>query len=222
LAKRGTTIKKKTGTTKMATEDDERRTTDDSCGNGLIAIQLSTDQNPDSPGEKERILSLGGYVTPPPEPGQSSRVWLDRGHTQIGLAMARSIGDHAVKGVGVIARPVVTTRVIDWAADDFIIVATDGVWEFLSSEDAVDIVGRHLYGETADDDNDDGKSRGHDDDYADRDEACSGGIGGGDWGASAACKALIKAASEKWHEHEGDYRDDITAIVIRLKDLWGR
>jgi serine/threonine protein phosphatase PrpC len=222
LAKRGTTIKKKTGTTKMATEDDERRTTDDSCGNGLIAIQLSTDQNPDSPGEKERILSLGGYVTPPPEPGLSSRVWLDRGHTQIGLAMARSIGDHAVKGVGVIARPVVTTRVIDWAADDFIIVATDGVWEFLSSEDAVDIVGRHLYGETADDDNDDGKSRGHDDDYADRDEACSGGIGGGDWGASAACKALIKAASEKWHEHEGDYRDDITAIVIRLKDLWGR
>jgi serine/threonine protein phosphatase PrpC len=58
--------------------------------------------------------------------------------------MSRSIGDHAVKDVGVIARPVVTTRVIDWASDDFVIVATDGVWEFLSSEDAVNIVGRHL------------------------------------------------------------------------------
>ena len=34
--------------------------------------------------------------------------------------------------------------------------------------------------------------------------------------------SLIKAASEKWHEHEGDYRDDITAIVIRLKDLWSK
>ncbi len=33
-------------------------------------------------------------------------------------------------------------------------------------------------------------------------------------GASAACKALIKAASEKWHEHEGDYRDDITVILF--------
>ncbi len=84
--------------------------------NGLIAIPLSTDQNPDSPGEMERILSSGGYVTPPPEPGLSSHVWLNRGHTQIGLAMSRSIGDHAVKDVGVIAKPVVTTRVIDWAS----------------------------------------------------------------------------------------------------------
>ena len=136
--------------------------------------------------------------------------------------MSHSIGDHAVKDMGVIARPVLTTRIIDWASEDFVIVATDGVWEFLSSKDAGDIVGRHLYGETTDDDNNDGKSRRHNDDYAERDEACSGGIGGGGGGASAACKALIKAASEKWHEHEGDCRDDITAIVIQLKDLWGR
>jgi serine/threonine protein phosphatase PrpC len=201
-------------------EEDERRATDENgCGsdvNGLIAIPLSTDQNPDSPGEKERILSSGGFVSPPPEPGLSSRVWLDRAHTQIGLAMARSIGDHAVKSVGVIARPVVTTRTIDWEADEFVIVATDGVWEFLSSEDAVNIVGRHLYGETAA--NDDGTG----DSDADKDDAGDGSVGGGGLGASAACKALIKAASEKWHEHEGDYRDDITAIVVRLRDIWGR
>ena len=60
------------------------------------------------------------------------------------------------------------------------------------------------------------------DDYAERDEACSGDIGGGGGGASAACKALIKVALEKWLKHEGDYRDDITAIVIQLKDSWGR
>ena len=217
-------MKKKTETTKTSTDDDGRCTTNENCRgssdrrdrhiNGLIVIPLSTDQNQDSLGEKERILSSGGYVTPPPEPGLSTRVWLDRGHTQIGLAMSRSIGDHTVKDVGVIARPVVTTRVIDWASDDFVIVVTDRVWEFLSSEDAVIIVGRHLYGETADDDNNDGKSRGHNDDYDERDEACSGGIGGGGGGASAACKALIKAASEKWHEHEGDYRDDITVILF--------
>jgi hypothetical protein len=39
-------------------------------------------------------------------------------------------------------------------------------------------------------------------------------------GATEACEALIKAATAKWHEYEGDYRDDITAMVIRLKDLW--
>jgi hypothetical protein len=32
-------------------------------------------------------------------------VWLDPDFTQVGLAMARSIGDRAVKGVGVIAEP---------------------------------------------------------------------------------------------------------------------
>ena len=161
----------------------------------LAAVALSIDQNPDSPGEKERILSAGGFVSPPPEPGLSSRVWLDAANTQIGLAMARSIGDHAVKGVGVIAEPVVTTHTLR-EEDEFMIIATDGVWEFISSEDAVEIVAKHLYKE----DNSGSRS------------SVSG--------ASEACEALIKAASEKWHEYEGDYRDDITAIVIRLKDLW--
>jgi protein phosphatase 2C family protein 2/3 len=211
--------------TKATTEEeDERRATTKNGGgrdvHGLIAIPLSTDQNPDSPGEKERILSSGGFVSPPPEPGLSSRVWLDREHTQIGLAMSRSIGDHAVKNVGVISRPVVTALAIDWAADEFIIVATDGVWEFLSSEDAVEIVERHLYGKTAAN-YDNNEIRGDDDNDADEEDARDDGICSG-WGASAACKALIEAASEKWHQHEGNYRDDITAIVIHLKGLWGR
>ena len=167
----------------------------------LITVDLSTDQNPDSPGEKERILSLGGFVSPPPEPGLSSRVWLDSSHTQIGLAMARSIGDHAVKGVGVISEPEVTTHTIDEDVDEFVIIATDGVWEFLSSEDAVDIVQRHLHHANGD---------------------CESKKKGGGYGASVACEALIKAASDKWHEHEGNYRDDITAIVVRLKDLLGK
>ena len=121
----------------------------------------------------------------------TARVWLDPNMTQIGLAMARSIGDHAVKGVGVIAEPVVSVHTIDEELDEFVIIATDGVWEFISSEDAVDIVGRCLYGT-------DGEKQ----------------------DASEACEALIKAATAKWHEFEGDYRDDITAMVIRLKDLW--
>ena len=123
--------------------------------------------------------------------------------------MARSIGDHAVKSVGVIAEPVVSVHTVDEELDEFVIIATDGVWEFISSEDAVDIVGRYLY----DNNNaNDGEKK--------REDRCNvgGGCGGGD--ASEACEALIKAATAKWHEFEGDYRDDITAMVIRLKDLW--
>ena len=158
----------------------------------FTTIPLSIDQNPDSIGEKERILDSGGYVSPPPEPGLTARVWLDSNMTQIGLAMARSIGDHAVKSVGVIAEPVVSVHAVDEELDDFVIIATDGVWEFISSEDAVEIVGRYLYNDT-------------------NNSGCD---------ASEACEALIKAATAKWHEFEGDYRDDITAMVIRLKDLW--
>lgn len=151
---------------------------------GHFALDLTVDQNPDSPGEQERIEKMGGFVSPPPEEGLSARVWLDARFTQIGLAMARSLGDHAVKPVGVIAEPVVSHHKLR-EEDDFMIIATDGVWEFLSSQEAVDIVSSEI-----------------------------------NQGASYACQRLIEAAASKWHEHEGDYRDDITALVVRLRDLW--
>ena len=155
-------------------------------GNKWQALDLSNDQNPDVPEEQERIEKSGGFVSPPPEPGLSARVWLDNSYSQIGLAMARSIGDHAVAPVGVIAEPEVTFHTIQ-EEDDFFILATDGVWEFIESEEAVRIVGERL--EKGD-------------------------------GATNACQALIEAAAAKWHEEEGNYRDDITALVVRLSGLW--
>ncbi len=110
--------------------------------NGKISMKakdLSIDHNPNSPAEEKRILEMGGYISPPPEPGLSARVWLDPAMTRAGLAMARSIGDYAVKSIGVIAEPEITEY--DIAPEDrFIILASDGVWEFLSSQEAVDIV----------------------------------------------------------------------------------
>lgn len=144
-------------------------------------IELSEDQNPDSPEEQARIEQCGGYVSPPPEPGLSARVWLDSGCTQIGLAMSRSIGDHAVKDVGVVADPVVTFHDI-LQEDDFLILASDGVWEFITSQEAVEIVGKNI-----------------------------------SKGSTAACQFLIEVAAERWHEEEGDYRDDITAVVVQVQ-----
>jgi hypothetical protein len=34
--------------------------------------------------------------------------------------------------------------------------------------------------------------------------------------AEAACETLIEQAALSWRREEGDYRDDITAIVVRL------
>eukprot|EP00903_Cladosiphon_okamuranus_P011285 g10641.t1 len=149
-------------------------------GNALKAVDLSVDQNPNSPKEQARIEAAGGFVSAPPEPGLSSRVWLDAAMTQIGLAMARSIGDHAVKSVGVVAEPEVTTHTIE-GKDKFIVLASDGVWEFISSQEAIDIVNCSL-----------------------------------EEGTMKATQDLIEAAATKWREVEGDYRDDITAVVIRL------
>eukprot|EP00638_Chattonella_subsalsa_P001853 CAMPEP_0117751248 /NCGR_PEP_ID=MMETSP0947-20121206/10857_1 /TAXON_ID=44440 /ORGANISM="Chattonella subsalsa, Strain CCMP2191" /LENGTH=490 /DNA_ID=CAMNT_0005569583 /DNA_START=415 /DNA_END=1887 /DNA_ORIENTATION=- len=168
------------GTMWTANAGDSRAVMAKNQGGKLVAENLSIDHNPDAPEEKARILAAGGFVSPPPEPGLSARVWLDPEMTQIGLAMARSIGDHAVKHIGVIPEPEVFQREIS-SDDQFMILATDGVWEFIESQEAVNIVAAHLSN-----------------------------------GATAACQKLIETAAERWRYNEGDYRDDITAIVAKL------
>ena len=39
-------------------------------------------------------------------------------------------------------------------------------------------------------------------------------------GADRACEELVRASKQRWKEKEGDYRDDITVIVIRIDTLW--
>ena len=104
-------------------------------------IPLSIDQKPNDPEEKKRIESLGGEVSQYEEDGEKSgpfRVW-KKGEMFPGIAMSRSVGDFLASTLGVIPEPVVREEVID---DDteFIIVASDGVWEFLSNEDVCNIV----------------------------------------------------------------------------------
>eukprot|EP00964_Phaeocystis_antarctica_P133205 scaffold97414_cov65-Phaeocystis_antarctica.AAC.2 len=72
---------------------------------------------------------MGGRVSPAAADGTPARVW----HNFRGLAMARSIGDHNAKAVGVIAEPEVTHYTIT-KEDSMMILASDGVWEFLSSQ----------------------------------------------------------------------------------------
>ena len=144
------------------------------------ARALTNDHKPDDENERKRIEEWGGFVSPSPEPGISARVWLDPNFTMIGLAMSRSLGDYAVTAVGVIPQPDVTQYKVE-EGDKFMIIASDGVWEFIESQEAVEIVHLNI-----------------------------------DKGAEEACKALIDTATERWKEEEGDYRDDITAIVVKL------
>jgi len=110
--------------------------------NSYEAIELSEDQKPENPLEKKRILEAGGRVEPlPGPPGEDCgppRVWL-RDVDVPGLAMSRSIGDDVSHSVGVISVPEIKTHDVE-ANDIFAIWASDGVWEFISSKEACDIV----------------------------------------------------------------------------------
>ena len=37
--------------------------------------------------------------------------------------------------------------------------------------------------------------------------------------ATEACTRLIETSAAKWRQEEGDYRDDITAICVRIDDV---
>ena len=61
----------------------------------------------------------------------------------MGLAMSRSFGDTIVHGLGVSCEPEVTEHAVD-GSDRFLIVATDGIWDVIDTNQAVQIVQAHI------------------------------------------------------------------------------
>ncbi len=76
------------------------------------------------------------------EGGDPPRVWSPKGNWP-GTAFSRSIGDKAAKDLGVTAEPEILERVIDHEKDKYIIIASDGVFEFLTNQMVTDIVKAH-------------------------------------------------------------------------------
>ncbi|CAN0914133.1 Probable protein phosphatase 2C 73 [Linum grandiflorum] len=113
-------------------------TTSDDDDGSLVPIQLTVDFKPSLPQEAERIEECKGRVfCLADEPGVQ-RVWLPDEESP-GLAMSRAFGDHCVKDFGLISEPEVTQRHIS-SKDQFVIMATDGVWDVVSNQEAVQIV----------------------------------------------------------------------------------
>ena len=104
--------------------------------------ELSIDHKPDLELEKERILNNGGKIEPYIDENNEfygpQRVWLKNGDVP-GLAMSRSFGDIVAHSVGVICEPEIMEHIF-LEEDKFIILASDGIWEFISSDECVDIV----------------------------------------------------------------------------------
>ena len=114
--------------------------------NYLEEAQLSIDYKPELEDEKNRILLSGGTVEQMQnEYGEGVgpyRVWV-KGQDYPGLAMSRSIGDLKGKTIGVISEPGILEYDIN-ETTKFIILASDGVWEFLSNE-SVRVIAKDFY-----------------------------------------------------------------------------
>ncbi|GAB4859565.1 hypothetical protein Ancab_011033 [Ancistrocladus abbreviatus] len=104
----------------------------------LVAIQLTVDLKPDLPREAERINRCKGRVFALQDEPEVPRVWLPFDDAP-GLAMARAFGDFCLKEYGVISVPEFTHRTLT-ERDQFIVLASDGVWDVLSNEEVVEIV----------------------------------------------------------------------------------
>ena len=111
-------------------------------GKNWKAKNLTRDHKPNEEDEKKRIIDKGGRIESyKDEDGEfvgPERVWLKTEDVP-GLAMSRSFGDDVAHTVGVIAQPeIFEYNLVN--EDKFILLASDGIWEFISSDECVNIV----------------------------------------------------------------------------------
>ncbi|PUZ64705.1 hypothetical protein GQ55_3G164300 [Panicum hallii var. hallii] len=131
------------GSTAVVAVVGQRRIVVANCGDsravlsrGGVAVPLSTDHKPDRPDELQRVEAAGGRVIN----------W--NGYRVLGvLATSRSIGDYYLKPY-VSAEPEVTL-VERTDQDEFLILASDGLWDVVSNEVACKIARNCLSGRAA-------------------------------------------------------------------------
>jgi len=103
---------------------------------------LSRDHKPSDPDEAERIVNSGGRIdsyrdTKGNKVGPE-RVWLLNEDIP-GLAMSRSFGDTVASSVGVNSIPEQFEFLLG-PEDKVVVLASDGVWEFLTNEEVGSII----------------------------------------------------------------------------------
>lgn len=96
---------------------------------------ITDDHKPDRPDEKERIENEGGQV-------------IMHGVARVdGLAVSRSIGDRKIKHNGHLHRIIAVPEYAQYQLSEnnhFIIVASDGLWDVVSNDEAIELVKERL------------------------------------------------------------------------------
>ncbi|KAJ1378963.1 RmlC-like jelly roll fold [Sesbania bispinosa] len=127
-------------------------------GKDVVAVDLSIDQTPFRTDELERVKLCGARVltldqieglknpdvqcwgTEEGDDGDPPRLWVPNGMYP-GTAFTRSLGDSVAESIGVVANPEIV--VFELTEDNpFFVLASDGVFEFLSSQTVVEMVAK--------------------------------------------------------------------------------
>ncbi|XP_038878756.1 protein phosphatase 2C and cyclic nucleotide-binding/kinase domain-containing protein isoform X1 [Benincasa hispida] len=143
----------------VANSGDSRAVIAERRGKEVVAVDLSIDQTPFRTDELERVKLCGARVltldqieglknpdvqcwgTEEGDDGDPPRLWVPNGMYP-GTAFTRSIGDSIAETIGVVATPEIV--VLELTPDHpFFVVASDGVFEFLSSQTVVDMVSKY-------------------------------------------------------------------------------
>lgn len=106
------------------------------------AEALSRDHKPNEEDERRRIVANNGRVLR--VSGGPPRIWL-ADKLEPGLALSRSLGDKMAHKVGVISAPEVKRRSLSHV-DKFVIIGSDGLWDKMTNEEAVGLVGEYWEG----------------------------------------------------------------------------
>jgi len=148
------------GTLFVANVGDSRAIVGQDKGGKLIAYPLSSDQTPFRKDERDRCKAAGAVVAnmdqmdglepmhedwqeqaegdDDDDSGDPPRVWLKTKMVP-GCAFTRSIGDAIGEQVGVYATPEVVAHTLT-DADKYCLIASDGVWEFLTNQTVLNMV----------------------------------------------------------------------------------
>lgn len=130
----------------VANVGDSRCVLGKSSGKSICGVPLTLDAKPDLPSEEKRISLCGGVVQQLlDEFGQRQgayRVFRRGDDVLPGLAMSRSLGDTYAHSVGVTWEPILSSHSLG-SKDLFLIFGTDGLWDVMENDEAVDFVERY-------------------------------------------------------------------------------
>lgn len=143
----------------VANSGDSRAVIAEKRGKDIVAVDLSIDHTPFRVDEFERVKLCGAIVltldqieglknpdvqcwgTEEADDGDPPRLWV-KNAMYPGTAFTRSIGDSIAETIGVVANPEIF--VLELTQDHpFFVIASDGVFEFLTSQAVVDMVAKY-------------------------------------------------------------------------------